>query len=80
MTVSIVISADHPDGEDVTVSTTLAVDPGDPRWQTWLVDAVAGQAKEGARRLRDQLIAQAGLPVREFVPLAAILPVIGAGR
>ena len=80
MKVSILLSAGDPDADGVTVSTTLEIDLDDPRWQAWLVDSVAGQAKEGARQLRDELIAQQGLPVTGFVPLCAVLPAAGAGR
>ena len=74
------VPASGPVRARVTVSTTLEIDLDDPRWQAWLVDSVAGQAKEGARQLRDELIAQQGLPVTGFVPLCAVLPAAGAGR
>jgi hypothetical protein len=61
-------------GDDITVSTTIEVNPADARWQSWLVDAVTARAQEGARRLRDQLAAQHALPAGGFVPLAAVLP------
>lgn len=74
-TVTIELRAADADGDVVTVSTALDVDQGDPRWQAWLVDAVAGQAKEGARRLRDEMLAQPGRLVEGFVPLAAVTPI-----
>lgn len=80
MKVSILLSAGDPDADGVSVSTAFEIDLDDPRWQAWLVDSVAGQAKEGARQLRDQLIAEQGLPVTGFVPLSAVLPAAGAGR
>lgn len=79
MTVTIELRAADADGEVVTVSTALDVDQGDPRWQAWLVDAVAGQAKEGARRLRDEMLAQPGRLVDGFVPLAAVTPITTSG-
>ncbi len=81
MKISILLSAGDTDADDgISVSTTLEIDLDDPRWQAWLVDSVAGQAKEGARQLRDEIIMQQGLPVTGFVPLCAVLPAAGAGR
>ncbi|MCW5892797.1 MAG: hypothetical protein KIT14_19970 [bacterium] len=79
MTVTIELRAADADGDVATVSTALDVDQGDPRWQTWLVDAIAGQAKEGARRLRDEMLAQPGRAVGGFVPLAAVTPISTSG-
>jgi hypothetical protein len=79
VTVTIELRAADADGEVATVSTALDVDQGDPRWPAWLVDAVAGQAKEGARRLRDAMLAQPGRQVEGFVPLAAVTPVSTSG-
>lgn len=79
MTVTIELRAADADGDVAIVSTALDVDQGDPRWQAWLVDAVAGQAKEGARRLRDALLAQPGRMVEGFVPLAAVTPISTSG-
>jgi hypothetical protein len=73
--------AGEPDRQ-ITVSTTIEINPtpGDSRWQALLVDAVTGQAHEGARRLRDQLIAQRALPSGGFVPLAAVVPAADVAR
>ncbi|HLK12452.1 MAG TPA: hypothetical protein VKW76_13830 [Candidatus Binatia bacterium] len=67
-------------GDDITVSTTIEVNPADTRWQSWFVDAVTARAQEGARRLRDQLAAQHALPAGGFVPLAAVVPVADVER
>ena len=66
----------------ITVSTTVEINPtpGDSRWQGLLVDSITGQANEGARRLRDQLIAQRALPSSGFVPLAAVVKPIDVER
>jgi hypothetical protein len=66
----------------ITVSTTLEINPtpGDSRWQALLVDSVTSQAHEGARRLRDQLIAQRALPAGGFVPLAPLVPTVDSTR
>jgi len=80
MVIQILLAADDPDAGSATVSTTIEVNVGDPRWPAWLVDTVACQAEEGARRLRDQLVTQQAIPGDGFVPLAAVLPVAKAGR
>jgi hypothetical protein len=72
--VSVVLTTRRPGRDGATVTSTIEFDLDDPRWTTWLVDAITGQAREGARQLRDQLSAQQGASVPEFVPLAAILP------
>jgi len=80
MVVKVVLVADDPDAGASTVSTTLEVNVADPRWPTWLVDAVTTQAREGARRLRDQLFAQQAIPGDGCVLLAAAVPVATSGR
>ena len=80
MVVRVVLSAEGPDAATTTVSTTIEVNTNDPRWPTWLVDALTFQAQEGARRLRDQLIGQQAIAGDGFVPLAAVVRAAGAGR
>lgn len=62
-----------------TVSTTLDIDTGDPRWPLRLVDAVVAQASEAARHLADEIagtsLTAPGARPSSFVPLAAVLPV-----
>ncbi|TMA38303.1 MAG: hypothetical protein E6J79_07320 [Deltaproteobacteria bacterium] len=79
MVIQLLLSTGDPDANEVSVSTMIEVNTGDPRWPAWLVDAVAYQAQEGARRLRDQLVDQRAIPGDGFVPLAAVVPVV-AGR
>ena len=81
MVIRIDLVAGDPEHQ-ITVSTTLEIHPvlGDSRWQSCLVDSITGQAQEGARRLRDQLIAQRALPPGGFVPLAAVVPVVDVER
>jgi hypothetical protein len=80
-TIRVVLVAD--DAAETTVSSTVEVSTADPRWPAWLVDAIALHAQEGARQLRNQLVAQqaiTGLGAGEgFVPLAAVVP-CAAGR
>jgi hypothetical protein len=76
--ISLVTGDEHAEG--VSVSTTIEVNTGDPRWPAWLVDAVTYQAQEGARKLRDQLVDQRALPGDGFVPLAAVVPVAETER
>jgi hypothetical protein len=83
LVIQVLLVADDP-GE-TTVSTTISVDTTDPRWPAWLVDTVADQAEEGARRLRDHLVGQQAIhgsgALRDgFVPLAAVVPAVGPGR
>ena len=85
MVIEVVLVADDPTGGETSVSTTVAVNTADPDWQAWLVDAVTGQARESARRLRDQLVGQRAIHGREavvdrFVPLAAVVPAVEPGR
>jgi hypothetical protein len=65
---------------NVQVASTTHVDVADPRWQTSLVDTVAYQAQEGARRLVAELTP--ALPAYEtpFTPLADIAPRISPAR
>jgi hypothetical protein len=84
MVIQVFLVADDA-GDETSVSTTLTVDTTDPRWPAWLVDALTGQAQEGARRLRDQLVGQraiqgSGCAGDPFVPLAAVVPALEAGR
>ena len=78
MVIRIDLVAGDPESRQIAVSTTVQVNPGDPRWQAWLVDVITAQAQEGARRLRDQLMAQRAIPADEFVPLAGLVPVVAA--
>jgi hypothetical protein len=81
MVVKVVLVADVPDAGSTTVATTLEVNVADPRWPVWLVDAVTTQAREGARRLRDELYEQRALPETDgFVPLAAVVPSVSRQR
>jgi hypothetical protein len=83
--IEIVLAVDDPAGGETCVSTTITVNTDDPNWQTWLVDAVAGQAREGARQLRDELVGQRAIHGRGaltdgFVPLATVVPAVEFGR
>ena len=80
MVIQLLVAAEGPDAAGTTVSTTIEVNITDPRWPTWLVDAITFQAQEGARRLRDQLIEQQAIAGDGFVPLAAVLPAAQTGR
>ena len=80
MVIQVLLVADGPDAATTTVSTTIEVGTADPRWPAWLVDAVTFQAQEGARRLRDQLVAQRAITGDGFVPLAAVVPTAEVGR
>ena len=85
MVIQVVLVAEDPETGSTTVSTTLDVNTADPRWPAWLVDGVTFQAQEGARRLREHMMAQPaiqaqGLGGDGFVPLAAVVPVAGSGR
>jgi hypothetical protein len=81
MLIRIDLVAGEPERQ-ITVSTTVEVNPtlGDSRWQALLVDSITGQAHEGARRLRDEIIAQRALPSGGFVPLAAVVPAVDTTR
>ena len=80
MVIQVTLVADGPDAGTTTVSTTIELGTADPRWPTWLVDAVTFQAQEGARRLRDQLVTQQAITGDGFVPLAAFVPTAEVGR
>jgi hypothetical protein len=85
MVIRVVLAADDPEVGATTISTTIEVNIGDPRWPAWLVDAIALQAQEGARRLRDQVVEQQAIQGRgfgsdDFIPLAAVVPAAEAGR
>jgi len=73
-TVSVVLDAAGAGEHGITVSTEVRIDLADPAWQHELIEAVSAQATAGARRLRDQLLAQAPCARLGFVPLAALLP------
>ena len=84
MLIELLLATEGSDGA-TTVSTTIEVNTADPRWPTWLVEAITFQAQEGARQLRDQLITQQAIPwdgsaQDGFVPLAALLPAAQVGR
>jgi hypothetical protein len=84
MVIQVVLVADDPQGGSTSVSTTVEVNTADPRWPTWLLDGITFQAQEGARRLRDQLMAQPAIMENGrgdgFVPLAAVVPAVESGR
>jgi hypothetical protein len=84
MVIEVLLVADDEGAGTTSVSTTIAVDTGDPRWPARIVDAVTLQAQEGARRLRDQLAAERAIPAdltaAAFVPLAVVVPVADHGR
>ncbi|HLY38575.1 MAG TPA: hypothetical protein VKU61_11100 [Candidatus Binatia bacterium] len=80
MVIQLLVAAEGPDAAGTTVSTTIEVNTTDPRWPTWLVDAVTFRAQEAARRLRDQLIEQRAIASDDFVPLATVVPAAEAGR
>jgi hypothetical protein len=80
MLVRMLLAAEGPDTATTMVSSSIVVNTTDPRWPAWLVDAITYQAEEGARRLRDQLIAEQAIPGDGFVPLAAVVPAAEAGR
>ena len=66
--------------EQISVSTSVEVHPGDSRWQARLVDAVTLQAEEGARRLVEQLNVLLPAPKARFLPLASIVPSVDVPR
>lgn len=85
MTIRVVLVADDREIGKTEISSTIEVSMADPRWPAWLVDTVAFQAEEGARRLRDELVSQQALvgdraARRGFVPLAAVVPASDTGR
>jgi hypothetical protein len=80
MVIQLLLAADGPDVTATTVSTTIEVNTADPRWPTWLVDAITFQAEEAARRLRDRMIPQLSLGGDGSVPLAAVVPAAEGGR
>jgi len=80
MVIQVLLVADGPDGAATTVSTTIEINTTDPRWPAWLVDAITFQAQEGARRLRDQLIEQAGNRGRRLRAARGGRPAAQAGR
>ena len=75
MTVTVLLVAEGRDDSSsrASVSSSIPIVMGDPRWQDRLVDAVTSRAREGAVRLGAQL-APEGLPDHRFVPLAAVVP------
>ncbi|MFN8544962.1 MAG: hypothetical protein U0807_12280 [Candidatus Binatia bacterium] len=78
--ITLQLVADDHDEREIAVSTSIQVNPGEPHWQAWLVNAVTTQAHEGAKRLRDQLAARHALPDDGFIPLAAVAPVVDLAR
>ncbi len=59
----------------VEVQTAMQIDTADPRWPGRVVDAIASQAKEGARRLVAELAPSLPAAERSFVPLADVTPI-----
>jgi hypothetical protein len=80
MVIRVRLAADDPDAGETTVETTFELNPADPRWPAWLLDAVTFKAQEGARRLRDALLEHHALTGDGFVPLATVVPAAEAGR
>ena len=80
MVIRIELAAGDAERDAISVSTALNIDTQDSRWQAWLVNSITTQAEEGARRLRDQLVARQALPETGFVPLAAVVPDAGSER
>lgn len=66
--------------EQISVSTSVEIHPGDSRWQARFVDAVTLQAEEGARRMVEQLNLLLPAPKARFLPLASIVPSIDVPR
>jgi hypothetical protein len=80
MVIRVLLDADGPDAATAAVSTTVEINATDPRWPAWFVEAVAFQAEEAARRLRDEILAQQAITDDGPAPLAAVAPAAGAGR
>ena len=74
------VTDDDTAADQIAVSTSVEIHPGDPRWQARLVDAVTTQAEEGARRLVEQLDVLLPTASKRFLPLAAIVPSITERR
>jgi hypothetical protein len=67
-------------GSQVEVGTAMKIDTNDPRWQARLVESVACQAQEGAKRLVTQLMPLLPISESSFVPLAEVVPQISIAR
>ena len=80
MVIRVLLVADGPDAAATAVSNTVEINTTDPRWPAWLVDAITFQAREGARRLRDRLIAEQAIAGDGSVSLPAGVPAVQAGR
>jgi hypothetical protein len=75
MTVTVLLVAEGRDSSTrASVSSSIPIVMGDPRWQDRLVEVVASRAREGAVRLGAQLAPEGALPDHRFVPLASVVP------
>jgi hypothetical protein len=76
MTVTVLLVAEGRDDSSsrASVSSSIPIVMGDPRWQDRLVDAVTSRARESAVRLGVQLAPEGALPDHRFVPLSAVVP------
>jgi hypothetical protein len=70
--IQVILVAGDSKASQVTVSTAIDVDTRDPRSAAGLVDTIAFQAQEGARKLSAHLLGEQGLR-SDFVPLAAVV-------
>ena len=76
MTITVLLVAEGRDDSSsrASVSSSIPIVMGDPRWQDRLVDAVTSRAREGAARLGAQLAPEGALRDPRFVPLATVIP------
>ena len=74
MVVKILLVTDDASNDQVEVASRVQVDTEDPGWRSALLDAVAYQAREGARHLQAQLALPSAPASRGFVPLASLVP------
>ena len=72
MIVQVILVASDVEDRRVTVSTSVDVDTGDPRWSAGLVHTITAQAQQGARQLRFHLVEDRE-HTNDFVPLAAVV-------
>jgi hypothetical protein len=76
VTVTVLLVAEGRDDSSAraSVSSSIPIVMGDPRWQDRLVEVVTSRAREGAVRLGAQLAPEGALPDHRFVPLATVVP------
>jgi hypothetical protein len=72
VTIHVILIAGDCVTEQVTVSTAIDIDLGNPHRVSDLAETIAFQVKEGARHLSAQLL-EAEPPPSSFVPLAAVV-------